>query len=295
MREAFPTLIPRRPYCADVLSEGLLIRTRSIALNFRHIQLNGPAAFQWLTQDIDQSDAYHAHDDANLPPPNVIMINPANGHAHSAYLLATPVARHNSARIKPLRFYAAVERGIARRLQADPQYAGLIAKNPMHACWKVEWRRDAAYTLEELADNLFERDMRPEPTLDLTLGAGRNVTLFDELRTVAYREVCAYQRDRDRNSWLGRCAQLAVAINSQFPRPMKLSEVRAIAKSVANWTWRHFSTEGLVARQSVLGRRGMASRWAAHESLETSRPWATMGISRATYFRRKKTDKRAPG
>ena len=30
-------------------------------------------------------------------------------------------------------------------------------------------------------------------------------------------------------------------LNQQFPRALKLSEVRAIAKSVAKWTWRKFS------------------------------------------------------
>ena len=36
---------------------------------------------------------------------------PENGHAHSAYLLAAPVARHSASRIGPLHFYGAVERG----------------------------------------------------------------------------------------------------------------------------------------------------------------------------------------
>ena len=293
LRETFPRLIPRRPYCADVLSNGLLIRTRSIALTYRHIQLNSPATLQWLIHDIDQPGAYFAHADANLPPPNVIMINPANGHAHSAYLLATPVACHSSARMKPLRFYAAVERGIARRLQADARYGGLIAKNPLHADWRVEWRRDEAYTLEELADDLYEQDMRPHPSADLAVGAGRNVTLFDELRLNAYREVCTYQRDRGHDAWLARCAEVATAINSQFPHPLNLSEVRASAKSVAKWTWKNFSTDGFVARQSALGKRGVASRWSGHDSLETRQPWVAMGVSRATYFRRKRAGKLA--
>jgi hypothetical protein len=46
--------------------------------------------------DIDQPDAYHAHRDAYVPKPNLIIINPANGHGHAAYLLATPVARHSA-------------------------------------------------------------------------------------------------------------------------------------------------------------------------------------------------------
>jgi Replicase family len=142
LRQAFPGLIPARPYCADALSDGLRIRKKKLALECRHIQLNGPATFRWMLHDIDYPGAYNAHDDVNLPPPNFIAINPANGHGHSAVLLAMPVARHDAARIKPLHFYSAVERGIARRLCADRYYAGLITKNPVHDHWRVEWRRD---------------------------------------------------------------------------------------------------------------------------------------------------------
>jgi hypothetical protein len=135
--------------------------------------------------------------------------------------------------------------------------------------------------------------MRPDPTVNTTFGAGRNVTLFDDLRAVAYREVREYKLEGPLNVWFDRCFQIANAINTQFPRPMKCSETRAVAKSVANWTWRHFSAERFIARQSSLGKRGMASRWAGHESVEKLRPWETMGISRATYYRRKRreTDK----
>jgi hypothetical protein len=93
-----------------------------------------------MLHDIDRSDAYFAHEDAYLPPPNVIALNPENGHGHSAILLATPVARHSASRLAPLRFFADVERGFARRLRADRRYTGLIAKNPLHADWRVEWR-----------------------------------------------------------------------------------------------------------------------------------------------------------
>ena len=41
----------------------------------------------------------------------MIMVNRENGHAHRAYRLETPVAKHSKARLKPLQFLAAVERG----------------------------------------------------------------------------------------------------------------------------------------------------------------------------------------
>ena len=111
LRAAFPSLIPSKLHCADVPSDGLMTRFRRSALKYRHVQLNGPAGFRWMPHDIDRADAYFAHRDANLPEPNFIAINPENGHAHSAILLAVPVACHSASRDGPLRFYAAVERG----------------------------------------------------------------------------------------------------------------------------------------------------------------------------------------
>jgi len=146
----FPNHIPNRPYCADDFDYGLRIRGKKQALQHRHIQLNGPATFAWMLHDIDQPDAYCAHEDVDLPPPNFIAINPENGHAHSAYLLAEPVARHSMARPHPLRYFAAIERGVSRRLGADRAYPAVTAKNPLHPHWRTEWRRDQPFTLNEL-------------------------------------------------------------------------------------------------------------------------------------------------
>jgi hypothetical protein len=129
--------------------------------------------------------------------------------------LGTPVARHSAARVAPLRLFAAVERGIARRVGADRQYGGLIGKNPLHRAWRVEARREQPYSLHELSDWLFADDMKADSAIDTTAGAGRNVTLFDELRAVAYREVRSFRRadadnTRDRRDRCDRdCRQRA--------------------------------------------------------------------------------------
>jgi hypothetical protein len=289
LRAMFSGLIPSKPYCADTLADGLRIKPRARALERRHIQFNGPATFQWMVHDIDHREAYFAHDDANLPPPNVIVCNPANGHAHAAYLLRCPVARHNAARLKPLRYYAAVERGVRRRLAADRHYTGLIAKNPLHPSWRAEWRRDQPYALDELADYLFERDRRPEPSVASTFGAGRNVTVFDQLRQAAYREIRTFKRDHaSLCAWVDQCERLALAINAQFPEALHLVEVRAIARSVAKWTWRHFTIDRFQRSQSRRGKGGMAKRWQGHAAASRSEPWKALGFSRATYYRRKR-------
>jgi Replicase family len=60
-----------------------------------------------MSHEIDHSDTYNAHRDANLPPPNFIAINPGNGHGHCAVRLAVPVSCYEASRVEPLRFYCA--------------------------------------------------------------------------------------------------------------------------------------------------------------------------------------------
>ena len=105
----------------------------------------------------------------------------------------------------------------------------------MHPDWKVEWRRDEPYTLTELEGHLFERDMRPDLSVNRTFGAGRNVTVFDNLRAIAYREVRKFKgRGDDVRAWHDRCVELALELNLQFPKPMHICEVRALPRASRN-------------------------------------------------------------
>jgi hypothetical protein len=249
--------------------------------------MNGPASFAWMLHDIDKSGAWSAHEEADLPMPTFVAINPENGHAHSGYLLTTPVARHNAARIKPLRYFADIERGIGRRLGADRRYTGLIAKNPWHPAWRTDWRRPVPYDLDELNDSLTASDKRPDPTIQETLGAGRNCTVFDDLRHVAYREVVAFKRSGTFDGWRQRLENVALGINLQFACPLGFAEVRGIAKSVAKWTWRHFDVPTFVAIQAKRGAKRAvklnADRWTGHLTPEATGLTRRQAERRARY------------
>jgi len=285
--EAFPQLIPAKPYCNDYHGEGLVIRSRSKALTFRHVQLNGPMAYAWMTFDIDRDDAYRAADDAGLKAPTVLSINPKNGHGHLSYLLKTPVSRFAASRRKPLEYYAGVERGYRRRLDADRGYSGLIVKNPLHPDWRTDWQALKPYTLEDLDCELAFDDKAPEILRDCELGAGRNVTVFDELRFLAYREVRAFKPTCNLDGFKRRVLDLGFGLNLQFAKPMTGNEVGGISKSIAKWTWKHFSVEGFVARQTHLSKLGHSKRYAGVITAKASKPWDALGVSRSTYYRRK--------
>ena len=278
----FPSLIPEKPYCNNFHCEGLLIRSRKTALGFRHLQLNRPNTYAWMTFDIDRDDAYLAADHAGLKAPTVISVNPQNGHGHLSYLLAKPVRRHAASRRKPLEFYAAVERGYRRRLSADRAYSGLIAKNPLHLDWRTDWQALRPYTLEDLDCELAFEDKQPERAVEREIGAGRNVIVFEELRRLCYREVLAY-KPGNLEGFRARVLNLAVGRNMQFHDPMHRNEVKAIAKSVAKWVWAHFSIEGF----SVIQRARVNRRYVGKVTAKALMPWDALGISRATYYRRK--------
>ena len=96
------------------------------------------------------------------------------------------------------------------------------------------------------------------------------------------------------------------ALNAQFITPLPLSEVKAIAKSIANWTFKHFTPSKFRESQAKKGAKGgkagsledkvkagliggTASKGGGRPSLNA--PWLDLGISRSTYFRRKKENK----
>ncbi|MBM9539105.1 replication initiation protein, partial [Desulfobulbus alkaliphilus] len=126
-------------------------------------------------------EGYQEWRDRDLPAPHWIAINPENGNYHLGYLLAAPVARTNAARLKPLRYLAAIEHVLAKKLGADMGYVGLITKNPVHRDWWTIWHNHEPYSLDYLAEfcpdadlAAYSRRSRKEAS-----GLGRNVTLFE--------------------------------------------------------------------------------------------------------------------
>ena len=243
---AFVERLPRRPYCTDDPAHGLRIRPQASALAYRHIQHNPPPHVAALVFDLDKADSYHAWQDAGLPAPHWISVNRMNGHAHIGYILAAPVARTSAARQKPLRYLAAIEHVLAKRLGADLGYSGLITKNPTHADWLTVWHQIEPYSLDYLAEfcpdadlAAYSRRSRKEAT-----GLGRNVTVFDNVREWAYTAIRAHWRPNGYDAWL--CAvQAACECTNVFGLeqggPLPHSEIKATAKSIARWTWRNLT------------------------------------------------------
>jgi len=274
---SFLETLPRRPYCADLLSDGIAPRLLNKAIELEHIQPNRPTVVTWLNFDIDNPGAYFAADDANLAQPNIICENPKNGHAHLFYRLETPVFTGTSCRMAPIKFLEAIQRGYTRRLQADVGYCGLISKNPLHPRWRTEWARLEPYSMQELDDYLFFDDKRYSQKVKEVFGVGRNCTLFEFIRKEGYRR---FIRSFDSTGLYDYLLELALQFNCQFATPLSPREVRGVVKSIAKWLPRHFTREGLSMVQSARGSKP----W-KRDTLTKLAPWEAEGISRRTWQR----------
>lgn len=282
-----PARLARRPYCTDDRSSGLQIRNAAIALSHRYIQANSPALQFRLVFDIDHDVRAVAHerrwhDDFGVPEPNWTALTPGSGRAHVAYELAVPIAKHDNARSGPIRYGAAVEGGLARQLRADLGYSGLICKNPMHESWKNVIGRAEPYELAELAEWV---ELLPKSRLkrDAVSGAlGRNCLLFEQLRLWSYQNILPFKSAcGNYNAWVAELLSQGLEFNVfestglSNTHPLAFNEVLATARSIARYTWRHFSSANLQAlidrthtseQQAMRGRRAGEVRRVATES-----------------------------
>jgi hypothetical protein len=246
--------LPYKPYCSDEL--GLtVIRPKKTAIKKSYIQINQPTQDFYLVFDIDRDFALMAWQDRNLPTPAWVSVNPLTGYAHCAYKLAGAVCTSDMARLKPLKYLAAIESAFIEKLDSDRAYARLLTKNPYHSKWKTVFFTDYAYSLDELADYV---DLKGHPIRGKDAsGLGRNCELFDKGRYWAYKEIREYWKPGYKKEWFQAVEDYLLSINGLFNNPLAYSEIKGIAKSIAKWTYKHFTPEAFRESQARKGRKGI--------------------------------------
>ena len=285
----FNDRLPHKPYFSDELQCGLRIAGKERAILAKYIQFNQPHAQFWLCFDVDRPGAAIDWSDRNAPAPTISIMNKANGHAHLLYALKTAVRTAPDGKIKPLKYAAAVESALRNKLGADVGYSGLICKNPNHENWQVSVWQEELYTLDWLADYLDLNSVNDKSIVP-DYGLGRNCTLFDKTRKWAYRAI--RQGWPEYEKWLKACYERSCAYNLQFAAPLDENEVKGIAKSIASWTNKKFTENSfnnfvsITHVSKIQSLRGSKSKGGGRPSIGS--PWIKHGISRATYFRRRR-------
>lgn len=258
--DLFAARLPHRPYCTDDLAAGVRVRPRERAARARYIQPNPPASVGYLVFDVDREGAAVDWEFRGLPCPSIVATNPANGHAHLFYAVESPVIKTNAARMQPMRFMAAVQGAMTVQLDADPCYSMFIAKNPLNPAWRTLSYSNAVYGLPDLAEYVDLTRVPQKRARAEISGLGRNCDLFDTLRRKAYRNVATFRAGGDAEAWHRFILDAARKLNVYLPA-LPDSEVRAVARSVAKWTWRNFG--GGAAHDRFIERQRARARLAA--------------------------------
>ena len=245
-----------KPYCADDLLYGLQIRPKKTAINMQYIQGNQPCMIHYFFFDIDRAEAVMAWHDANLPMPYWTAQTLKNGHAHICYKLELPLCTSELASQKAISYAAKIQAGLANKLGADVGYSHLITKNPFHPDWRTTFWTERAYTLDYLAD-FVELPKKLSKKQEVS-GLGRNCTLFDTVRKWAYTAVRDYLHHHSSLTWEKAVLTHLEALNGEFQEPLPYSEIKATAKSIANYCWRKFSHAGFSEWQSNNAQRANA-------------------------------------
>lgn len=281
--ELFKSRLSKKPHCTDYLG-SMQIRTAAHAVKRRYIQPNEPLRRHWLVFDVDYEGACEAWRDV-CAEPQLTVINPNNAHAHLLYCLDVPIYLMGNASLKPAQYASAVYAAYLKRLGADPGYSEKICKNPLHSDWKVLKGPAYGYDLDELASWVSPRELRnaKKSKEAMEQGWGRNVSLFNTVRTWAYRSFNGTPW-LSFDAWHRAVEAQTQQLNGDFPDPLPFSEVKTISKSVAMWIWKNFDSSTFSDIQAARGRKSGAKR--RKGSIQEQQPWVELGVSRATWYRR---------
>ena len=250
-RSDFINQIISRPFCTDDFKRDGIYRTnKRRALNSVYIEHNNDSFINSIVFDIDSDTAAIAWQDANIPNPNFITQNPANGHAHLFYALSSPVCITENARRKPQKLLKGVIEGLTERLGADPCYTGKITKNPLNPRWRTFWNEQPRFELNYLCEFIDTNKRVKKEVRKSIVAEGRNTALFDSLRFYAYSIIFKYQKNDDFCGFMSALEEEAEHINDSFEDQLGFKEINHTIRSISSWVWGTFDSDTFSEIQS---------------------------------------------
>ena len=250
-RSDFINQIISRPFCTDDFKRDGIYRTnKRRALNSVYIEHNNDSFINSIVFDIDSDTAAIAWQDANIPKPNFITQNPANGHAHLFYALSSPVCITENARRKPQKLLRGVIEGLTERLGADPCYTGKITKNPLNPRWRTIWNEQPRFELNYLCEFIDTNKRVKKEVRKSIVAEGRNTALFDNLRFYAYSIIFKYQKNDDFCGFMSALEEEAENINDSFEDQLGFKEINHTIRSISSWVWGTFDSDTFSEIQS---------------------------------------------
>ena len=261
----------------------------SEAWEFPEIELRAGNSWPSIVLDVDGSNALYrvveAVEHGEILTPNWTVTRKQGGGTHAVWNLARPVHRGEAARPSPLKALARVSEFYADTLKADAGYNGVLSHNPMSGAhgpgFTTNWFHREAYSLPQLGEVIPMGWRRPVVS---RTNVGRNCDLFRALIRWAGKP----------ENIVNDVLAAAHLVNQAFSPRLPDAEVAATARSVHKYR-KQWVTKGRYftpAQSRLWGKeRGIKSGAARRKgtALEHDpKPWESMGISRATWYRMRK-------
>lgn len=251
----FYNQLPDKVLFTDELSHGLRILPKEYTTARIYVGLN-QLYRHYIPIDLDRPDSLYAFRKAGIPQPTIMTVNKDNGHAHYLYALNKPVIFTDKSRLHPQEYFKEITESLEFQLDADPNFVGLITKNPLSNFWHTE-TNDVSFDLKDFKEYILNRlpkQFRKRNPINRIINnpSGRNCTVFDTVRFFAYNQVkfCDSQSEL-----LSKVIQLALDLNSQFDTPLPIRELQDTAKSVSKWTYqrKEFFYERRYKNRGIMG------------------------------------------
>jgi hypothetical protein len=253
--ELFYDLLPEKVRVQPEKHSPQLIRSKKHAPEYSRINPHH-GNIHWLVADIDERVTQYTIYDAHLPEANIYCLDKETGTGHLYWLLESPVHAWSSQKqSKAYRYLDAIQCAFTDRIHGgDKLFTRQVSKNPLHSDWEIYQGTDAAYGLHDLAEfipNLSQLRPGKDRQIELEDGEGRNPVLFKELRLWAYPNV-KMARSVSYDVWVSQVLTRALSINTCFPIPLPLSEVRSTAKSVAKYIYDQYRPQKARGRDEAM-------------------------------------------
>lgn len=234
----FKNNLTAKPFCRNYKNEPVRVLPKTQAQAFNHIQSDHPEWQNYFVVDVD-TNWMDVLDDTHLKP-NILVSNKDNPRAHLFFRIEA-LCKTKFARVKPIKYAAAIERSLNYHLSGDPCFNNQTTKNPLKTDqYRVLSFRKDPYSFAELHDylDLSKRLVRQEVN-----GLSRNCDMFDIVRYKAYQIAKTYQETRKEEHFYNYLLRYAEDKNN-FSNPLGFNELKSIVKSVSRWTYKNYDGTG---------------------------------------------------
>lgn len=208
----------------------------------KRIQYNTEKYKKYIIVDIDDEKLF-LFENTKLPKPNFILKNRDKIGGHLFYVLDRTITHEYYTKLwREVQKYFNLTQG------GDPKNVGFIGKNVNNSKdFEYIEVEPCAYNINFLHDfiqndtknvvqnkKLFSdlRISKPKIQKQLINTTSRNVDLFNDIRTFAYKMIKKSHNDED---FCSIVALQATKMNLQYIYPMKSIEVNGIVKSISKW------------------------------------------------------------